>query len=63
MADLRRKELRLMSSGGGGYKCVVGTDEAGRGPLCGPVVAGAVYIPSDVDIQASGLQDINDSKV
>lgn len=25
-----------------GYKTIVGVDEAGRGPLCGPVVAGAV---------------------
>ena len=25
-----------------GFKIVVGVDEAGRGPLCGPVVAGAV---------------------
>ena len=25
-----------------GYKIVAGVDEAGRGPLCGPVVAGAV---------------------
>lgn len=25
-----------------GYKIIAGTDEAGRGPLCGPVVAGAV---------------------
>lgn len=27
-----------------GFKCVVGLDEAGRGPLAGPVVAGAVLL-------------------
>lgn len=27
-----------------GFKCVVGVDEAGRGPLAGPVVAAAVQI-------------------
>jgi ribonuclease HII len=26
-----------------GYKCVIGLDEAGRGPLAGPVVAAAVF--------------------
>lgn len=29
---------------------ICGVDEAGRGPLCGPVVAGAVILPRDVDI-------------
>lgn len=58
-SDLRRKELRLMSAD---YRCVVGADEAGRGPLCGPVVAGACFIPKDIDIKAAGLEDINDSK-
>ncbi len=38
-----------------GYVC--GVDEAGRGPLAGPVVAGAVILPKDCDILY-----INDSK-
>ncbi len=38
-----------------GYIC--GIDEVGRGPLCGPVVAGAVILPKDCDILY-----INDSK-
>ena len=62
-AGLRRRELRLMSPGdGNNYHCVVGTDEAGRGPLAGPVVAGACFIPRDVDVEKVGLADINDSK-
>ncbi len=30
-----------------GYKLIAGTDEAGRGPLAGPVVAAAVILPKD----------------
>ena len=30
-----------------GYTVVAGVDEAGRGPLAGPVVAGAVILPKD----------------
>ncbi|KAK9868317.1 hypothetical protein WJX84_009435 [Apatococcus fuscideae] len=33
-----------------GHTSVAGTDEAGRGPLAGPVVAAACHIPLDVDI-------------
>ena len=29
-----------------GYRCIAGLDEAGRGPLAGPVVAAAVILPS-----------------
>ncbi len=39
------------------YRYICGIDEAGRGPLCGPVVAGAVILPKDCDILY-----INDSK-
>ena len=38
-----------------GYKVVCGCDEAGRGPLCGPVVAAAVILPMDISID--GLDD------
>jgi len=34
---------------GQGYKMVAGVDEAGRGPLAGPVVAGALVLPLDSD--------------
>ena len=40
-----------------GYKFVCGIDEAGRGPLCGPVCAAAVILPVDCEIDG-----INDSK-
>ena len=40
-----------------GYKVVCGVDEAGRGPLCGPVCAAAVILPLDCEIEG-----INDSK-
>lgn len=39
------------------YQHICGIDEAGRGPLAGPVVAGAVILPKDCDILY-----INDSK-
>lgn len=40
-----------------GFTCVCGVDEAGRGPLCGPVCAAAVILPLDCEIEG-----INDSK-
>ncbi len=40
-----------------GYTLVCGVDEAGRGPLCGPVVAAAVILPDGLYIEG-----LNDSK-
>ncbi|MBW2637751.1 MAG: ribonuclease HII, partial [Deltaproteobacteria bacterium] len=40
-----------------GFKVIAGIDEAGRGPLAGPVVAAAVILPPGYK-----NADINDSK-
>ena len=40
-----------------GFACVCGVDEAGRGPLAGPVCAAAVILPPDIQIEG-----LNDSK-
>ena len=40
-----------------GYSMICGCDEAGRGPLCGPVVAAAVILNPDEEIEG-----LNDSK-
>lgn len=40
-----------------GYQFICGVDEAGRGPLAGPVCAAAVILPMDIDIPG-----LNDSK-
>ncbi len=40
-----------------GYELVCGVDEAGRGPLAGPVCAAAVILPQDCEIEG-----LNDSK-
>ena len=45
---------------GQGTTYVAGVDEVGRGPLAGPVVAGAVIFPQDID--ESSLIGIRDSK-
>jgi ribonuclease HII len=42
---MRATELALMDAG---YSVVCGVDEAGRGPLAGPVVAACCHVPEDV---------------
>ncbi len=53
-AELKNIERTLINKG---YTNIAGTDEAGRGPLAGPVVAAAVIIPKDVTIP-----NLDDSK-
>ncbi len=54
MTDLWELEKQIYSQG---YKLVCGVDEAGRGPLAGPVYAAAVILPRDAVIPG-----LNDSK-
>ena len=51
---MRRAEVRIR----GDRDVVAGVDEAGRGPLAGPVVAAAVVLPAD-----GGWDGLDDSKV
>jgi ribonuclease HII len=52
--DLGRFERRLRQDG---FRLIAGADEAGRGALAGPLVAAAVILPEDFE-----LDGINDSK-
>lgn len=54
MVDLLQYEKELYKEG---YELICGCDEAGRGPLCGPVVAAAVILPKNYV-----LEGLNDSK-
>lgn len=57
-AELARiEELKKYEKEYSMYANICGIDEVGRGPLAGPVVAGAVILPKDCDILY-----INDSK-
>ena len=51
------EEMALMALG---HRVVAGVDEAGRGPLAGPVVAGAAVLPPDY--RAPWLAGVRDSK-
>lgn len=59
IADLK-EEKKLW---GNGFKIVVGLDEAGRGPLAGPVIAAAVYL-KNVNAKAGDIAKLKlrDSK-
>ena len=45
-----------------GYRVIIGMDEAGRGPLAGPVAAGAVALPLQRDDLGKILKGTRDSK-
>ena len=54
--QIREEELRNE-----GYQAIAGVDEAGRGPLAGPVVAAAVLLPEQME--ANLLGGLHDSKL
>ena len=54
MTELWNFEHDMMNQG---YEVICGVDEAGRGPLAGPVCAAAVILPKDLEIPG-----LNDSK-
>ncbi|MCD8225294.1 MAG: ribonuclease HII [Clostridiales bacterium] len=57
-AERRRlEEMRAYEHANSAYTAICGVDEAGRGPLAGPVAAGAVILPADCEILY-----LNDSK-
>ena len=49
----RREEMNAA----GKHSVVIGIDEAGRGPLCGPVVAAACIVPYFDDLVIDGIID------
>jgi len=54
---LRMEQMKIYEHKYAAFQTICGIDEAGRGPLAGPVVAGAVILPKDCK-----LLYINDSK-
>ncbi|MCC8126161.1 MAG: ribonuclease HII [Clostridiales bacterium] len=53
----RLEKMKVYERQHGSCSAICGIDEAGRGPLAGPVVAGAVILPEDCEILF-----LNDSK-
>jgi ribonuclease HII len=47
----------------GGFCCVAGVDEAGRGAWAGPLVAAAVILPEPKDCPSDMLAGVRDSKL
>lgn len=54
LTNLKKEENKLYEKN---IKLICGIDEAGRGPLAGPVVVGAVILPEN-----SFIEGVNDSK-
>ena len=54
LTNLKQIEAEIYKTG---IETICGIDEAGRGPLAGPVVVAAVIMPKD-----SMIEGVNDSK-
>jgi len=53
----RLKQMHFYEEKYSQYRCICGIDEAGRGPLAGPVVVASVIMPEN-----SMIEGVNDSK-
>lgn len=63
MRTLRKSRIDELAEFDRGHGAlIIGTDEAGRGPLAGPVVAGAVYFPELSKEVREVIKFIDDSK-
>lgn len=58
MLDLKTENKIIKA----GYKLIAGIDEAGRGPLAGPVVAACVIIDENFQLDCDTLKMVADSK-
>ncbi len=66
LAELKRIERMKMIESNyrtKGYKLIAGCDEAGRGPLCGPVVSAVVILPEDFnELYVNDSKKLTESK-
>lgn len=58
MTELWKLENEIYAEG---FELICGVDEAGRGPLAGPVCAAAVILPRGIEI--AGLDDSKSSRI
>ena len=55
-------DFTLEQAQGWPQSCVVGVDEAGRGPWAGPVTAAAIYLPQDFTLAVDDSKKLTAKK-
>ena len=59
--EFDKEQFKIIQPNGGSW-CIVGTDEAGRGPGAGAVFSAAVYFPEINETLINDLSKLDDSK-